>query len=120
MMLRSVEDLFSLGHIGYAQLPGERSFGTDIFTCGPRHAGDQVESVHLVGRGRYRKLAIHTVAAPTLRVSVSAAHQRTRKFSRTLAPCRTYVYQLPHFTHARVGLAAAPVSGHTQRATLHY
>ena len=60
-----------------------------------------------MGRGRYRKLAIHTVAAPALRVSVSAAHQRTRTFSRTLAPCRTYVYKLPHFTHARVGLAAA-------------
>jgi phosphatidylinositol-3-phosphatase len=32
-MLRSVEDLFGLPHIGYAQLPGERSFGADIFTC---------------------------------------------------------------------------------------
>jgi phosphatidylinositol-3-phosphatase len=36
-MLRSVEDIFGLGHIGYAQLPGERSFGSDVFTrpCGP-------------------------------------------------------------------------------------
>jgi hypothetical protein len=32
-MLRSVEDLFGMPHIGYAQLPGERSFGSDIFTC---------------------------------------------------------------------------------------
>src|SRR5581483_6456169 len=31
-MLRSVEDLFGLAHLGYAQLPGERSFGSDVFT----------------------------------------------------------------------------------------
>jgi phosphatidylinositol-3-phosphatase len=31
-MLRSVEDIFGLPHLGYAQLPGETSFGSDIFT----------------------------------------------------------------------------------------
>jgi len=31
-MLRSIEDIFQLGHLGYAQLPGERSFGSDVFT----------------------------------------------------------------------------------------
>jgi hypothetical protein len=30
--LRSVEDVFGLAHIGYAQLPGETSFGPDVFT----------------------------------------------------------------------------------------
>jgi hypothetical protein len=36
-MLRSVEDIFGLGHIGYASLAGETSFGSDIFTraCTP-------------------------------------------------------------------------------------
>ncbi len=36
-MLRSVEDIFGLPHIGYAQLPGETSFGSDVFNrpCGP-------------------------------------------------------------------------------------
>ncbi len=35
-MLRSVEDLFGVSHLGYAGLPGETSFGTDIFNrpCG--------------------------------------------------------------------------------------
>jgi hypothetical protein len=33
-MLRSVEDLFGLSHLGYAQLPGEASFGSDVFTRG--------------------------------------------------------------------------------------
>jgi hypothetical protein len=31
-MLRSVEDIFHLGHLGYAQLPGGRSFGSDVYT----------------------------------------------------------------------------------------
>jgi hypothetical protein len=31
-MLRSVEDIFGLAHLGYAQLPGETSFGSDVFT----------------------------------------------------------------------------------------
>jgi hypothetical protein len=32
-MLRSVEDLFGLPHLGYAGLPGESSFGPDVFTA---------------------------------------------------------------------------------------
>lgn len=31
-MLRSVEDIFGLRHLGYAALPNESSFGADIFT----------------------------------------------------------------------------------------
>jgi hypothetical protein len=31
-MLRTVEDIFGLPHLGYAALPGERSFGSDVFT----------------------------------------------------------------------------------------
>ncbi len=36
-MLRSVEDIFGLSHLGYAQLPHETSFGSDIFNkpCEP-------------------------------------------------------------------------------------
>jgi hypothetical protein len=31
-MLRSIEDIYGLSHLGYAQLPGEVSFGSDVFT----------------------------------------------------------------------------------------
>jgi hypothetical protein len=31
-MLASIEDLFGLSHLGYAQLPGETDFGSDIYT----------------------------------------------------------------------------------------
>jgi hypothetical protein len=83
-MLRSVEDIFGLGHIGYAQLPGEASFGSDVFTrqCGPppmvrlraRRSGSVVElrwTAHgatvayftievRVGGGRWRELLRQT------------------------------------------------------------
>jgi hypothetical protein len=31
-MLRSIEDIFHVGHLGYAQLPGEDAFGKDVYT----------------------------------------------------------------------------------------
>ncbi len=119
-MLRSVEDLFGLSHIGYAGLPGERSFGSDVFACAPGRPGNQIESVHLVGRGRDRRLALYSVGAASLAVRVTLARHRTTVIRRTLAPCRTYVLALPHLSHAGVALSAAPLSGRTQRATLRY
>ena len=34
-LLRSTEDLFGLGHLGYAARPGLRAFGSDVFDPGP-------------------------------------------------------------------------------------
>jgi hypothetical protein len=31
-LLRSVEDIFDLGHLGYAAEPGLRPFGDDVFS----------------------------------------------------------------------------------------
>jgi hypothetical protein len=31
-LLRSVEDIFDLGHLGYAADPGLQPFGEDVFT----------------------------------------------------------------------------------------
>jgi hypothetical protein len=47
-MLRSVEDIFGLAHIGYAQLPGERSFGTDVFNgrCAAARGSPPVARLH--------------------------------------------------------------------------
>ncbi|HEX3688719.1 MAG TPA: hypothetical protein VHV28_03455 [Solirubrobacteraceae bacterium] len=40
-MLGSIENLFGLSHLGYAQLPGETYFGADIFdhACPPTATG---------------------------------------------------------------------------------
>ena len=35
-LLRSVEDIFGLGHLGFAGQPGLRGFGADIYTWAPR------------------------------------------------------------------------------------
>ncbi len=45
-LLRSVEDIFGLGHLGYAQLAGEQSFGADIFMgqCAPASTGPATSS----------------------------------------------------------------------------
>ncbi len=45
-MLRSIEDIFGLPHLGYAQLPGEQSFGGDVFTkqCTPASSGTSSSS----------------------------------------------------------------------------
>ena len=35
-LLRSIEDLFQLGHVGYAAQDGLAPFGSDVFSCYPR------------------------------------------------------------------------------------
>ena len=60
-MLRSVEDLFGLAHLGYAALPGESSFGADVFTrsCGPSPPVAHVSAP-----------ALASSAAPTPRIPI--------------------------------------------------
>jgi hypothetical protein len=47
-MLGSVENLFGLSHLGYAGLPGETYFGSDIFNraCGPPPTGPPGIAIH--------------------------------------------------------------------------
>ena len=40
-MLRSIEDIFGLGHLGYAQLKGVTAFGDDIFGSAPSQASSK-------------------------------------------------------------------------------
>jgi hypothetical protein len=35
--LRTIEDLFGLAHLGYADYPGTADFGTDVFGLTPEH-----------------------------------------------------------------------------------
>ena len=45
-MLRSIEDIFSLPHLAYASLPGETSFGSDVFNrpCGAAAPSAQIHA----------------------------------------------------------------------------
>jgi hypothetical protein len=49
-LLRSVEDTFGLGHLGYAARPGLRTFGSDVYTCNPSRKARLIRSV-TVDRG---------------------------------------------------------------------
>ncbi len=62
-LLRSVEDIFGLGHLGYAGLPGLAAFGSDVFNrpagappptpgpaCRTKHSGKPVAALRLRAR----------------------------------------------------------------------
>jgi hypothetical protein len=124
-MLRSVEDLFRLRHLGYAQLPGARSFGSDIFACAPASqpivsggrlpAGSEIEQVRVVGH----RLMLYSVGNSSLRVVVRAAHRRPVVTRRTLVPCHAYTIGLPK-GHGRTVTVSAFANGGAQKLTLGY
>ena len=128
-MLRSVEDFFRLPHLGYAQLPGERSFGSDIFACAPQSipivvngrlpADSEIERVRVAHTGSRVRLTLYSVGNSTLRVVVRAAHQRTVILRRTLVPCRAYTLRLPSGRGRRVTVGAS-AGGGAQTTTLRY
>ncbi len=74
-MLRSVEDQFGLSHLGYAALPGERSFGSDVFTRPCPEA-----------RIRVPALASSASATPRVRVRWSATPAAGARFTVQVAP----------------------------------
>jgi hypothetical protein len=68
-LLRSIEDLFGLAHLGYAELPGESSLGSDVFNrpCGTAP----------VARVQAPKLASAASAGPRFNVTWSATTAST-------------------------------------------
>jgi hypothetical protein len=79
-MLRSVEDIFGLGHIGYAQLPGETDFGADVFTgpCSPpptEHVSIQAGRRH----GRSEQLTVRWRTSGTPATSYTVEVRPTRR-----------------------------------------
>jgi hypothetical protein len=109
-MLRSIEDMFGLSHLGYAQLAGEATFGSDIFnrackTAAPRasiHAPPLLSSVSSRARIPLRWSATTAAGTPSsysLRVrDTSARRPRWRAIARA--------------TH-RTSLTFKAVLGHT-------
>jgi hypothetical protein len=71
-LLRSFEDLFGLSHLGYAQLPGERSLGTDVFN----RACQQAPAV----RVRAPALGSSVATKPKVTVAWSAAGAQVQGF----------------------------------------
>jgi hypothetical protein len=70
-LLRSIEDVFGLPHLGYAGLSGERSVGSDVFN---RACGIQAPVSHIRARAR-RPAARHAI-----RVSWTSSRAAARSF----------------------------------------
>jgi hypothetical protein len=64
-MLRSVEDIFGLSHLAYADLPGSQSFGSDVFTG---HCASTP-----IAHVKAPSLASNSSARPQVKVSWSAS-----------------------------------------------
>jgi hypothetical protein len=70
-LLRSIEDLFGLGHLGYAGLSGERSLGSDVFN---RACAIQAPVAYIRAR------ALGSAARHRIKVSWSASRAAARSF----------------------------------------
>jgi len=71
-MLRSVEDIFGLPHLGYAQLPGETSFGSDIFNQPCTGTGSSSSPPPPTTKVRAPAIASSAAASPRIPVSWSS------------------------------------------------
>ena len=124
-MLRSVEDLFRLPHIGYAQLPKETSFGSDIFACAPLiapiavggrlPAGSEITQVRTHGR----RLTLYSVGNSSMRLVIAPRGRRRYAIRRALAPCSGYTFALPRTGHG-LATVTAYAGGGSQSATVRF
>jgi hypothetical protein len=123
-LLRSVEDLFGLGHLGYAGMAGLHSLGADAFTCfAPRpHA-----THGRLPRGSLIKLAVigqGTAPRPMVEVklwrggAVTIKRGRKTVARRRLGPCQLAKIPLP-YAHGTATIIAQAFGG-AERRTLSF
>jgi phosphatidylinositol-3-phosphatase len=91
-MLGSVENLFGLSHLGYAGLPGETYFSSDIFNraCGPPPIGRPGDAVLHAPRiasasGTSRRIALRWSGGGTYTVQVRSLNTRKGQWRTLLA-----------------------------------
>jgi hypothetical protein len=128
-LLRSVEDLFGLTHLGYAGLPGARSLGADAFTCYRRTApsahhgrlrrGSEIK-LAVIGRtaGHRPDLEIKLWKPARITLTVRHGHHRRTIQRKAEQPCGPMTVTLP-YQHGRVTIAVRAYRG-TERRTLSF
>jgi hypothetical protein len=133
-LLRGVEDIFGLGHLGYAARPDLGGFGSDLFTCyraskpRPRHRrlrrGSEIKLV-VIAQGTARRPMVEMKLWHPGRVQVfvrrpRAQHARKaprlRRLGRThrLTQCELLKVRLP-YQHGRVTISARAFGGVERR-----
>ena len=144
-MLRSVEDLFGLGHLGYAAMAGLNSLGADAFTCyapAPRASrgrlpnGSEIKFA-VIGQGTAPRPMVELKLWHGGRVSVQAARTAARGRARggkrgrarpapmravgraqTVSACQLLKIRLP-YTHGRAVVTVRAYRG-VERRTLSF
>ena len=120
-LLRSIEDLFGLAHLGYAGRPGLRAFREDVFNavrpaapprpvaaCRSARSGRAVSGLRL----RERLLTFRARRSAAVRIVARLGSGRSRRIGpRRIVACRAYHLKAPKGTRSVVLRAA----GHTQR-----
>ena len=123
-LLRSVEDTFGLGHLGYAAAAGLRPFGSDIFTNPSGHKVNEIppprvrfDDVPRAGcvRGDVRFHARTSAAGPRTVTVKLDGHRLKRSHSRRFA----FTVHAGSLSAGRHDLLATAVDRFGRRATRH-
>jgi hypothetical protein len=147
-LLRTIEDVFGLPHLGYAGQDGLKPFGSDVFqargsgggggsggsqggcpaSSPPRATGGKLKRGSLVTRAKLTRarrggparLELVVNRSASLRLTADpAGRARSRRVGpRRLAACRTYRIRLPG-RHGRASLTAK-IAGGAERRALRY
>jgi phosphatidylinositol-3-phosphatase len=112
--LRSVEDVFGLGHLGYAAMSGLQSLGGDAFTCYAPAA--PAIKLAVIGQGTAPRPLVEVKLWHAGTVTVKVRRRRLRP--RSLGPCELTKIRLP-FKHG-TAIVAARVNGGVERRTLRF
>lgn len=121
-MLRSVEDIFGLDHLGYAGQAGLQPFGGGLFTCYAPGAKPikSVQLGQLAHRPQLVEVKLWRQGVVSVSVRLRRRRARTRRLvrSRAAGPCQVLKVPLPR-GHGRI-VVAARAGGQLQRVTIFY
>jgi hypothetical protein len=125
-LLRSIEDLFGLGHLGFAGLPGGNSLGADAFTCfapapvarrGKLPYGSLVK-VATISQGVAARPSVELKLWHAGRVTVTVRGVKRYAARRKLTQCAPAAIRLPR-AHGTAIITARGYGG-TERRTLSF
>jgi hypothetical protein len=131
-LLRSIENLFGLGHLGFAAQPGLQAFGQDLFTCYPgpaprprrgRLPGGSEIKLAQIGQGTAIRPSVEIKLWHAGRVQLQVARvgaRRLRAVGRGSSggPCQLLKIRLPYL-HGRALISARALGG-VERRTLYF
>jgi phosphatidylinositol-3-phosphatase len=124
-LLRSIEDIFGLPHLGYAAQDGLKAFGDDVFNaerpappkapppvCRSRHSGPAIAGLRL--RASLLSFRARRTGPVVIRSRLENGDVVRRRRPRRLQACRIYQLQLPRSVR-RASIRAGGRTFHVRR-----